>query len=99
MVSSSSRTGDRWESRGAIRTILSQLQVAAEINTVADDAVRPSRKIHVADRTLRDQQTRQHLGHVVRSDAIAITSQQKGALNVEYISAREQKPLTLTLPK
>jgi hypothetical protein len=53
-----------------ILTILSHLEVVAEIDGVGNHVVRPGSEVHVADGTAGQHQTCDHFGQVVRSDTI-----------------------------
>ena len=53
-----------------ILTILSHLEVVAEIDSVGNHVVRPGSEVHIADRAAGQHQTCDHLGQVVRSNTI-----------------------------
>ena len=63
-----------------VRTILAHLQVIRQADGVVDDIVGPGGEIHVANGAFWEDQTGQHLGQVVRGNAVSKSGVQQGAL-------------------
>lgn len=66
-------------------TVFAHLQVAGEIETLCNDAVRPRREIEITDRSPGDDHTRDHLHERVGRDSVTESGVKERALRVRTI--------------
>lgn len=69
-----------WRERRLELTVFTLLEIVAKVDTVGDDIVRPSSKVHVTNGTSGKHQTRQHLRQVVSGNTVSVTGVKKCAL-------------------